>query len=680
MAESIKIEIQGIDQFSPTFQAITKALQTVEHGADRTASGFSRLQAAIITANQSLDLMQRVLGPVIRGLGSVLETAGRFERLDMMLKRVEGSAEGAAKAKARLLQITNELPISLETVTRAYVKLQTLGYAESERLIRSLTNATAAFGGTELELSRAITAVQQMIGKGVVSMEELRQQLGEAVPVASQIAARELGITLPEMFDRVGKGAMDATTFLDALARGLEKDFGTAGAEAMNTYAGSVQRFANAWDQFKVAIGDTGVLTAATVSIKKLTDALDLLTSPLKWLGDDARPWNRGGGGGGEHFLDVLEIPQPTIESLQSYAHAVEMAAFDELAVVIPEVGDALGSIETHIVNTVDAMGFLFGEISTRADPALEELETRIVNVHDAMGFYFERVKTATQAQIEIDGALKFSGTQWEAYANSVSKAGNALENIAGKKVKTSDGKILSYAELLQNTGAAQPGAPQGGATQGQSYFQSLAIGAGSQIAGVGGGIQGFMAAGPLGAIAGSLTELLLKNEKMREVIEKLSAIAVELVGPIAEAIAPSLEALAPVLKELAPVFKLAGNALAIYLHPLVVALGMLSRAIDPLTDAIERMIGSGPGQFTNWDKPGKWHFASGGRMNAGQLAMVGENGPELFRPRIPGTIVPARGSGAVTINVMHPDARDVTEMVRRAVLELSYTGRMGLV
>ena len=41
----------------------------------------------------------------------------------------------------------------------------------------------AQFGGdSEIPLKRAAIAIQQMSGKGVISMEELRQQLGEAVP------------------------------------------------------------------------------------------------------------------------------------------------------------------------------------------------------------------------------------------------------------------------------------------------------------------------------------------------------------------------------------------------------------------------------------------------------------------------------------------------------------------
>ena len=45
--------------------------------------------------------------------------------------------------------------------------------------------------------------------------------------------------------------------------------------------------------------------------------------------------------------------------------------------------------------------------------------------------------------------------------------------------------------------------------------------------------------------------------------------------------------------------------------------------------------------------------MASGGSIRAGQLAMVGEDGAELFRPNQSGTIIPnGAAMGGITINI----------------------------
>ncbi|MFM6203651.1 MAG: tape measure protein, partial [Dolichospermum sp.] len=61
---------------------------------------------------------------------------------------------------------------------------------------------------------RAFTALEQMSGKTVVSQEELRQQLAEAIPNASQIAANAYGTTTQSMNQLLSTGRVLAEDFL----------------------------------------------------------------------------------------------------------------------------------------------------------------------------------------------------------------------------------------------------------------------------------------------------------------------------------------------------------------------------------------------------------------------------------------------------------------------------------
>lgn len=86
---------------------------------------------------------------------------------------------------------------------------------------------------------------------------------------------------------------------------------------------------------------------------------------------------------------------------------------------------------------------------------------------------------------------------------------------------------------------------------------------------------------------------------------------------------------------------------------------------------------GSGGGAGYNTFGGGIKAFASGGFARGGEMAIVGEKGPELFIPQTSGTVIPNHqiGGGGATINVS-VDARGasdpamVREQAQRAVLE----------
>jgi hypothetical protein len=61
--------------------------------------------------------------------------------------------------------------------------------------------------------------------------------------------------------------------------------------------------------------------------------------------------------------------------------------------------------------------------------------------------------------------------------------------------------------------------------------------------------------------------------------------------------------------------------------------------------------------------------LAKGGPLGAGQMAIVGEKGPELFVPNMGGTVVPnhAIGGGGVTV-IIQTGASDLDELIRKRV------------
>ena len=101
------------------------------------------------------------------------------------------------------------------------------------------------------------------------------------------------------------------------------------------------------------------------------------------------------------------------------------------------------------------------------------------------------------------------------------------------------------------------------------------------------------------------------------------------------------------------------------------------------LTRAIRSLPGSGSHNI--WDV-GNWSIGKqhGGPLRAGQLALVGERGPELFVPRNAGQIVPhgqfglaSGGGGSITFNIMGPGPREIADQVRQVIETMRFRGRL---
>lgn len=249
---------------------------------DKASRKLKGIGLNIISLNQGLEIARKAWDLVSDSMLSVLETSDKFRRYNILLKQVTGSTENAAKAMADLRKTARQTPATLATLTDSFVKLKSSGVEDAPRTLKALANAIAAFGGGDELFKRASIALQQMSGKGVISMEELRQQLGEAVPTALKIMSREMGMTMKDFVKQVSLGAVDAQEGITAMTRGFEKDFDGASVRMMDTWMGATSNLTDAWEQFLSALGETGILDTAIDAVQLLTEAIREMARIIK--------------------------------------------------------------------------------------------------------------------------------------------------------------------------------------------------------------------------------------------------------------------------------------------------------------------------------------------------------------------------------------------------------------
>lgn len=180
----------------------------------------------------------------IIGLGkSAVNTATEFESLTNTINIVSGSATKGASKFGELKSLASELGVDLKTLSSGYAKLSastnntSLEGADTDGMIKAISQAGVAYGLSNEQLSGSILAISQMAGKGVVSMEELRGQLAERIPGAVGIAARAMKLTERELFDLVATGTLSTSDFFPKFYKQLGIEIPTSSDTARQSFA-----------------------------------------------------------------------------------------------------------------------------------------------------------------------------------------------------------------------------------------------------------------------------------------------------------------------------------------------------------------------------------------------------------------------------------------------------------
>ncbi len=211
------------------------------------------------------------IGAVKAGLSIISD----FERLDAGLKAVSTSTLDFARSQQFLQGLSNQLGISYKTLADSYRGLKaasngtTLEGKATEKIFSSVVRAGAALKLSTEDIEGALRALQQMMSKGKVSSEELRQQLGERLPGAFGAMAKALGVTTPQLNKMLEAGEVLAEDALPKLAIQLEKTYGAQSQANVNSMAGGTTRLL---DQTKLLIAEFGKSAGIDTFFGKLTN------------------------------------------------------------------------------------------------------------------------------------------------------------------------------------------------------------------------------------------------------------------------------------------------------------------------------------------------------------------------------------------------------------------------
>lgn len=136
-------------------------------------------------------------------------------------------------------------------------------------------------------MSRASTAISQMISKGKISSEELKGQLAESLPGAVQLFAKAMNKPVAQMFKMMEDGKVLSEDVLPKVAELLKQQAEAGGAlqKSMQSSLSAQNRFLNKWEDFLKMLFENGMDESLAKFFQGLTVALSALQPVLISVG-----------------------------------------------------------------------------------------------------------------------------------------------------------------------------------------------------------------------------------------------------------------------------------------------------------------------------------------------------------------------------------------------------------
>lgn len=319
-------------------EAIAKARghTSTSINGDRAASSLDSLSSAAVKTAGAFISFQAVLSAYQRVMEVGLQRASSERSIDFVF------GDQSAQVKKFIQDLTQITGMDTTETQAQFASFgasatTTMGLEGSEELFKNLTGYARLMGRSDEQIQRALTAVSQMASKGQVMAEELKGQLSEALPGATQAFAKALGLTEKQLFDKMKNGDVKASDALPKFAKELGAQINSRGGwkaiqDSTQTMLGNLK---NTWNNSL-----TDIFRGSENGLQDFTRSLTTLLNSLGGSGKSL----------GESLGSLMTDMSHGVDSLTDISYRVR-AFFDEVTLAYrgltdeqKKVVDALGS------------------------------------------------------------------------------------------------------------------------------------------------------------------------------------------------------------------------------------------------------------------------------------------------------------------------------------------------
>ena len=224
----------------------------------------------------------------------IFQTTKELQSLDNALMQVSGTQEQFSRSQEFLRDISERFGLEINGLTKQFTQFYVsakdkLSANEIEGIFTSISKAGSVMGLSVENQERAFLALNQMMSKGTVQAEELRGQLGEALPGAFGIMAKAVGVTEKELQNMMKAGEVLADEVLPKFAKQLEKTYRIETINRVETLSASQNRLSNSWTELVRSLNESetgGISVFFKTLVDGLNSVLNLLIEANKSFAD----------------------------------------------------------------------------------------------------------------------------------------------------------------------------------------------------------------------------------------------------------------------------------------------------------------------------------------------------------------------------------------------------------
>lgn len=235
--------------------AVNLLTENFKKGTNTVKNSLRSLQMQVITFAAALGAG----GLGISGLISRFRDVAReTSRVLTALKNVSDGSKGFADNLRFVNDLAKKYGLEINALTGNFAKFTAsatqanMPMEQQKKVFESVSRAITAFGLSASESDGVMLALSQMMSKGKISMEELRKQMGEKLPVAIQAMAKALGVSIGEMEKLIGTGKVMSADVLPKFADALNEIIPNVDTDNLET---SLSRLSNMFGEIVNASG-----------------------------------------------------------------------------------------------------------------------------------------------------------------------------------------------------------------------------------------------------------------------------------------------------------------------------------------------------------------------------------------------------------------------------------------
>ena len=276
LGSSVNATNGGLNQSTTIINNYNNSVNTTNNNVNRLGDSLRKTQKEVyafeglLTRVASRMAAVFAVDQVIQFGSSIVDVTRKTELMQNRLNFVFQNAASGEAAFNRLFEVAQKLGIGFQELSEGFVSFgiasRAAGFSAktTEDIFVRVATALRAAGAGSLQTQRAFYALQQMLSKGVVAAEELRRQLGEALPGASDLMTKAYNRLHPaQQVTNLGftklleNGKIISREILPEFSRVLEEEFAPALAGKAGSLDATLTRASNAWERFKLNIGQT---------------------------------------------------------------------------------------------------------------------------------------------------------------------------------------------------------------------------------------------------------------------------------------------------------------------------------------------------------------------------------------------------------------------------------------